>query len=201
MIESVTNAEYSADFDNIDFLGGPYCGSLSPVSISGGGTKKKKRKNRMTSYKKKNRRVSTFRKKRGSSKRKKRGSFKRRKYSKKEVVKSIMRGLGDKKKSRRKYNGGKSELATSAYGQSTMFVSDNNTESLKELNEREKQYLKNTYADYDKSVDAKNGDITYTKAGNSFTFRLKDDYRVAQAPNNYRLYYYNLKNPKVTDWI
>lgn len=105
MIESVTNAEYSADFDNIDFLGGPYCGSLSPVSISGGGTKKKKRKNRMTSYKKKNRRVSTFRKKRGSSKRKKRGSFKRRKYSKKEVIKSIMKGISDKKKShRKKYN-------------------------------------------------------------------------------------------------
>jgi hypothetical protein len=97
MIENVTHVAYGFDFNNIDFLGGPYCGSLSPVSISGGGKKKKKRKNRMTSYKKKNRRVSTLRKKRGSSKRKNRGSFKRRKYSKKEVVKSIMKGLSNKK--------------------------------------------------------------------------------------------------------
>lgn len=103
MIENFPNAEYTPDFNNIDFLGGPYCGSLSPISISGGGKKRKQmRTKKRDSSKRKNRRVSTFRKKRGSSKRKNRGSFKRRKYSKKEVVKSIMKGLSNKKKSRKK---------------------------------------------------------------------------------------------------
>ena len=98
MIENVTHVAYGFDFNNIDFLGGPYCGSLSPVSISGGGKKRKQmRTKKRGSSKRKNRRVSTLRKKRGSSKRKNRGSFKRRKYSKKEVVKSIMKGLSNKK--------------------------------------------------------------------------------------------------------
>lgn len=72
-----------------------------------GGSKKRKqiRTKKRGSSKRKNRRVSTLRKKRGSSKRKKRGSFKIRKHSKREVVQSIMKGLGEKRKSRKKnYN-------------------------------------------------------------------------------------------------
>jgi len=97
------NAGYGPDFASTDFLGGPYCGALSPVSISGGGKKRKQmRTKKRGSSKRKNRRVSTLIKKRGSSKRKNRGSFKRRKHSKREVVQSIMKGLGENRKSRKK---------------------------------------------------------------------------------------------------
>lgn len=98
------NAGYGFDFTETDFLGGPYCGALSPVSISGGGKKRKRinTKKKRGSSKRKNRRVSTLRKKRGSSKRKNRGSFKRRKHSKRDVVQSIMKGLSEKRKSRKK---------------------------------------------------------------------------------------------------
>jgi hypothetical protein len=101
MTYNTQNAGYDFDFASTDFLGGPYCGALSPVSISGGGKRRKKYSKKRGSSK----RVSTLRKKRGSSKRKNRGSFKRRKHSKREVVQSIMKGLGEKRKSRKKkYN-------------------------------------------------------------------------------------------------
>ena len=104
MAYNTQNAEYGFNFTETDFLGGPYCGALSPVSISGGGKKRKqmRTKKKRGSSKRKNRRVSTLRKKRGSSKRINRGSFKRRKHSKRKVVQSIMKGLGEKRKSRKK---------------------------------------------------------------------------------------------------
>ncbi len=104
MAYNTQNAGYGFNFTETDFLGGPYCGALSPVSISGGGKKRKqmRTKKKRGSSKRKNRRVSTLRKKRGSSKRKNRGSFKRRKHSKRDVVQSIMKGLGEKRKSRKK---------------------------------------------------------------------------------------------------
>ena len=81
-------------------LGGTY---LSPGQCGGGKKRKQMRtKKKRGSSKRKNRRVSTMRKKRGSSKRKNRGSFKGRKHSKREVVQSIMKGLGEKRKSRKK---------------------------------------------------------------------------------------------------
>tara|TARA_B100000287_G_C20291287_1_gene645997 strand:+ start:36 stop:644 length:609 start_codon:yes stop_codon:yes gene_type:complete len=70
--------------------------------VDGGGKKRKQIRNKKRgSSKRKNSRVSTLRKKRGSSKRKNRGSLKR-KHSKKEVVHSIMKGLSEKRKSRKK---------------------------------------------------------------------------------------------------
>ena len=88
-----SNTNYTFDFANIDFIGGPYPGALSPISQGGGKQKKRMKTKKRGSSKRKKRRVSTLRKKRGSSKRKNRGSFKRRKYSKSEVVNSIMKGL------------------------------------------------------------------------------------------------------------
>ena len=99
-----SNACYGGDFEGTDFIGGGLGGTyLTPGQCGGGGKRGKRvRTKKRGSSKRKNRRVSTLRKKRGSSKRKNRGSFKRRKHSKRDVVQSIMKGLGEKRKSRKK---------------------------------------------------------------------------------------------------
>jgi len=101
------NVCYGGNFEGTDFIGGGLGGTYLTHGQCGGGGKRKKRKQTRTkkkrgASKRKNKKVSTLRKKRGSSKRKNRGSFKRRKHSKREVVKSIMKGLGEKRKSRKK---------------------------------------------------------------------------------------------------
>ena len=94
-----------------DLIGGGLGGTYLSPGQCGGGKRKKMRTKKRGSSKRKNRKVSTLRKKRGSSKRKNRGSLKRRKHSKREVVKSIMKGLGEKRKSRKKsIKGGDREL-------------------------------------------------------------------------------------------
>jgi hypothetical protein len=104
----VPNTCYGVDIPgSVDIISGPFASYAGVMQVGGG--KKNKRKQVRTkkrgSSKRKNKRVSTMRKKRGSSKRKNRGSFKRRKHSKREVVQSIMKGLGEKRKSRKKsYN-------------------------------------------------------------------------------------------------
>ena len=110
-----SNACYGGNFEDIDFIGGGLGGTYLTPGQCGGGKKRKqmRTKKKRGSSKRKNRRVSTLRKKRGSSKRKNRGSFKRRKHSKREVVQSIMKGLGEKRKSRKKSikgGGGKAKL-------------------------------------------------------------------------------------------
>ena len=137
MAYNTQNAEYGFNFTETDFLGGPYCGALSPVSISGGGKKRKqmRTKKKRGSSKRKNRRVSTLRKKRGSSKRKNRGSFKRRKHSKRDVVKSIMKGLGEKRKSRKKSMKG-------GIGEGWLKKREQN-DPVKKKKEREKEKIKN----------------------------------------------------------
>ena len=100
------NVCYGGNFEGTDFIGGGLGGTYLTHGQCGGGGKRKKRKQTRTkkkrgASKRKNKKVSTLRKKRGSSKRKNRGSFKRRKHSKREVVKSIMKGLGEKRNSRK----------------------------------------------------------------------------------------------------
>ena len=90
-----TNACYGGDFGiTEDLIGGGLGGTYLTPGQCGGG---KKRKQMRTKKRGSSKRVSTLRKKRGSSKRKNRGSFKRRKHSKREVVQSIMKGLGEKR--------------------------------------------------------------------------------------------------------
>ena len=103
------NAGYSVDIPASEDIVGGTSPSYAGVTQTGGGKDGKRiRTKKRGSSKRKNRKVSTMRKKRGSSKRKNRGSFKRRKHSKREVVKSIMKGLGEKRKSRKKsIKGGK----------------------------------------------------------------------------------------------
>ena len=99
------NAGYGGNFEiTEELIGGGLGGTYLTPGQCGGGKKRKqmRTKKKRGLSKKKNRRVSTLRKNRGSSKRKNRGSFKRRKYSKRDVVKSIMKGLGEKRKSRKK---------------------------------------------------------------------------------------------------
>tara|TARA_Y100001958_G_C21011204_1_gene391246 strand:+ start:120 stop:425 length:306 start_codon:yes stop_codon:yes gene_type:complete len=96
----VPNTCYGVDIPgSVDIISGPFA-SYAGVMQVGGGKKKRKqmRTKKRGSSKRKNRRVSTIRKKKGRS-------FKRRKHSKREVIKSIMKGLGEKRKSRKKsYN-------------------------------------------------------------------------------------------------
>ena len=103
MAHTTQNAEYSIDTHAFDMVGGT-SPSYAGVTQNGGGKKRKqmRTKKKRGASKRKNRKVSTLRKKRGSSKRKNRGSLKRREHSKREVVKSIMKGLGEKRKTRKK---------------------------------------------------------------------------------------------------
>lgn len=105
MAHITQNAGYSFDTCASDTVSGT-SPSYAGVTHNGGGKRKKRKqmrtKKKRGASKRKNKKVSTLRKKRGSSKRKNRGSFKRRKHSKREVVQSIMKGLGEKRKSRKK---------------------------------------------------------------------------------------------------
>ena len=182
-----SNTNYTFDFANIDFIGGPYPGALSPISQGGGKQKKRMKTKKRGSSKRKKRRVSTLRKKRGSSKRKNRGSFKRRKYSKSEVVNSIMKGLSEKRRSHKKTGG---NMYTSIYGFKTAHFSGDDTAQLKGiltgLNESEKKYLKDNFRGYRFYPQLSPGKLVIQSrtSDEKITSEISSDYNITGAPGN-----------------